>query len=549
MEKQVKAKHIYLAYIACGLMILGVNLPQYIANTTGTKLVAVSRLDNEGILLLISAIIVIMFRYCKRKKYILAPLIVQIAIIGYYVVLFYIDKQFEMIHIGFVLQVAAVIFLIISMFVNINVQEEHINDFSTLKLITTEENDYTDKFIVRDIGWIVTTLVITIFMIVIKVQIHNYSQGVVTSSIAELKSSAKYMEQTKEYEYENDEYAIGIKDGYITSENGKEIVYVEINAMNKKDEKLIFHNIFDLRSSQRNIDLIKYISGEISASDVNNIYVELEKNVPVKLYAAFEIKDSNEDIRIFIKDRVNGNADIIRGKVIKMDKLHYIDSIEELLSIDAKIMKKTQGKDSKTPSITKDKIDLESKEDSKSDKEDTTEELDKKEESKKDELENGKEQDTSKKETSKEDKKDNTDKEDGEVKKDSTSDKTSSKDKEDTTDKSDSKEKEDKIDKESDDESDENETEEKEMVTGVIKFTKPTVWNGEDSTYVCLYNNEKDTEEYSRIEMSEFGNNVYSYLVNVEKDKKIYIAFTDGEDYYPKNCKWELSLGKIYISK
>ena len=74
MQKQSRV-NVYLAYIASILMIIGVNLPLYITKVNGDKIVAISRLDNEGILLLMSAIVVIMLRYAKRKKYILIPIV------------------------------------------------------------------------------------------------------------------------------------------------------------------------------------------------------------------------------------------------------------------------------------------------------------------------------------------------------------------------------------------------------------------------------------------------------------------------------------------
>ena len=62
MQKK-KGIHIYLAYIAAILMIIGVNLPLFVQLNYKGETELVTRIDNEGIILLISAIACIIFRY------------------------------------------------------------------------------------------------------------------------------------------------------------------------------------------------------------------------------------------------------------------------------------------------------------------------------------------------------------------------------------------------------------------------------------------------------------------------------------------------------
>ena len=139
MEIQKASPYRYLAYIASILMIIGANLPQYFETGTVNEMKAVFDVDNEGVILYVCAIIVIMIRYCKRKKYIISPLIVQIGMMVYYVIFFIKNSSFKMVHIGFILEVAAVVFLIISMFVNIEAKKEKVNDIHSHYKVVKEE--------------------------------------------------------------------------------------------------------------------------------------------------------------------------------------------------------------------------------------------------------------------------------------------------------------------------------------------------------------------------------------------------------------------------
>ncbi len=170
MELQKTSPYRFLAYISSIVLIIGANLPQYFEKGD-SALTSIYNVDNEGVLLYVSALIVIMIRYCKRKKYILAPAIFQIGMIVYYVIFFTKNSKFEMIHIGFVLEVAAVVFLIISLFVNIDIKKDVVHDMCTLNIKPVEDEEYVDSIISKDIPWISVMIIITIIMVVFKVKL------------------------------------------------------------------------------------------------------------------------------------------------------------------------------------------------------------------------------------------------------------------------------------------------------------------------------------------------------------------------------------------
>ena len=171
MEIQKASPYRFLAYISSIMMIIGANLPQYFVKGNSSGAAYVFDINNEGVFLYVSAIIVIMMRYCKWKKYILAPIIFQVGMMVYYIIFFTKSSEFEMVHIGFVLEASAVVFLIISMFVNINIKKEVVHDMCTLNIKPIEEDEYVDNVTQRDIPWILITAVITVIMVVLKVKI------------------------------------------------------------------------------------------------------------------------------------------------------------------------------------------------------------------------------------------------------------------------------------------------------------------------------------------------------------------------------------------
>ena len=355
MQKQSWV-NLYLAYIASILMIMGVNLPLYMTKVNGDKIIAVSRLDNEGILLLISAIVVIMFRFAKRKKYIIVPIVFQLGIMVYYFYIFMSDSKFNSIHIGFVLEAAAIIFLIISMFVDIEVKEEKIHDMSTMRIINVEE-EYKDSVVLKDLSWIVLSIVVTSIVIVLKIRINENSKGVITSSVPESTTHANEvigMDETLEFEC--DRYALGISNVYISSESNKEIVYLEIKVKNKLEKAVVFHQLFDVRVMQDKLSLDKCNYLNTNAYDINNTYIQLNPGVVSTAYVAFTLKQSDSNVRIFM-DEINGkNKNQVLTREFDMNEMYYVDTIEEVIEVNKKINNKEKQVDKEKDINKKDNI-------------------------------------------------------------------------------------------------------------------------------------------------------------------------------------------------
>ena len=74
-----------MAYIASLVMVIGIHLPLYITSK-GNHIGVVYRTNQEGLLLLLSAALVVIQRYNKRIKHILGPAIFQIGIMIYYII-------------------------------------------------------------------------------------------------------------------------------------------------------------------------------------------------------------------------------------------------------------------------------------------------------------------------------------------------------------------------------------------------------------------------------------------------------------------------------
>ena len=527
MQKQSRV-NVYLAYIASILMIIGVNLPLYITKVNGDKIVAISRLDNEGILLLMSAIVVIMLRYAKRKKYILIPIVFQLGIMVYYFYIFMTDSKFDSIHVGFVLEVAAIVFLIISMFVNIDVKEEKIRDLSTMRTFNIED-EYKDTMAFKDLTWLVMSIVITSIVIVLKIKINENTKGVVTSSIPEGTTYAKETDiEEKVMEYECDKYALGVSNVYISNENNIENVYLEIKVKNKMKEAIVFSQLFDIRVEQEGINLLKCNASSAKAYDINNIYFQINPGKTSTAYMAFTLKKSGANVKIYI-DEINGiSKNQVFLKEFDMNKMYYVDTMDEVMEINRKIDKKIDKQNDK-------------KEDSKKKEDTTVKDKDNEKDSTIDK------NTTDKKDVTNQESKDNINNANN-----SDNNQTSSEQENTTTTKKEPQDSEteqnEPVEEEEEEDDDEEEQVKQNLISGLVKFRKPSSWPEEESVVLCLYNNENDTEEYSRIEKSNYGNDTYSFLVhNIEDNKAIYITFNNGTEKYPKEGKYKLVIGKTYL--
>ena len=62
-------------------------------------------------------------------------------------------------------------FLLISLFVNIDVKKDVVHDMCTLNIKPLEDDEYVDNIISKDLLWISLMVAITIIMVVFKVKI------------------------------------------------------------------------------------------------------------------------------------------------------------------------------------------------------------------------------------------------------------------------------------------------------------------------------------------------------------------------------------------
>ena len=91
---------------------------------------------------------------------------------------------------------------------------------------------------------------------------------------------------------------------------------------------------------------------------------------------------------------------------------------------------------------------------------------------------------------------------------------------------------------------------EESVVSGTVKFDKPNNWSEESKVYIYLYAAEEKMVEDVRIEMSDYNNGIYTFFLNkIDMSKDVYIAFGNDTKIYPENNKkLLLSMGKKYTS-
>lgn len=493
---------INMAYIASLVMVIGIHLPLYITSK-GNHIGVVYRTNQEGLLLLLSAALVVIQRYNKRIKHILGPAIFQIGIMIYYIIYMSNDKSYVMATWGIVCQIVAVILLLISMGVGKLNDDEFTHDMSTMRIVKTDEYEYNENFVLKDSVWIVAFIVITTGLVLFKVNgdnknLKNSNENVTTNSV-----SASEKEKTKTsgiFDYECDDYCIGINDAYITNEKGIEIVFLEFSIKNNTDKALVFNDLFDLEIKQGNIKLDRCVKVDSDVFDSNSGLAQISLLETSKVYIPFVLEKSQKDLQVSISSKKDSNI-IVSEKVVKINDLYYVDTLEEIISIGERKIAEEDNKVKKNVDKdggTKEKA-VETKEPNKEPQ--TTEPT---------ELPNV----TNTKEP---------------LEENNEAEKTSEPEEVIPT---------------------EQAIESENIVSGTVKFVKPSYWDENAKVYLNIYDKAEEVVEKSRIVMSGYENGIYTFFINkIDISKDVYITFGNDTKIYPENNKkLVLSIGKKYTS-
>ena len=489
---------INMAYIASIVMIIGIHLPLYITSK-GNHIGLVYRTNQEGLLLLLSAALAIIQRYNNRIKHLLGPIIFQIGIMVYYIIYMANDNYFVMATWGMVCQVVAVILLIISMCVGKLNADEFTHDMSTMRIVKTDEYAYTESFILKDSVWIVAFIVITTGLILFKVNGDNKNFNNKTENVTTNSVSASEKEKTSGiFDYENDDCCIGINDAYITNEAGREIVFLEVSIKNKTDKILIFNNLFDLEVKQGDIKLERCTEVDSDVFDSKSGLAQISLLETSKVYIPFVLVKSQKDLNVSIISKKE-NKSIVNNKIVKINDLYYVDTLEEIISIGEKKIVEEDNKEIKND----DKKDVEEVVETEKPKVvmQTTEPTEKPK------AVNTKEP----------------------TEKTQKAEKTSEPEEVTPT---------------------EQAIENDNIVSGTVKFVKPSSWEDDTKVYIYIYDTEEEVVEKTRIVMSGYENGIYTFFLNkIDMSKDVYITFGNDTKLYPENNKkLVLAIGKKYTS-
>lgn len=489
---------INMAYIASIVMLIGIHLPLYITSK-GNHIGLVYRTNQEGLLLLLSAALAVIQRYNKRIKHLLGPVIFQIGIMIYYIIYMVNDKYFVMATWGMVCQVLAVILLIISMCVGRQNDDEFTHDMSTMRIVKTDEYEYNENFVLKDSVWIVAFIVITTGLILFKINGDNKNYNNKTENITTNSVSASEKEKTSGiFDYENDDCCIEINDAYITNEDGREIVFLEVSIKNKTDKVLVFNDLFDLEIKQGNIKLERCTEVDSDVFDSKSGLAQISLLETSKVYIPYILVKSQKDLEVSIISKKD-NKSIVNDKIVKINDLYYVDTLEEIISIGEKKIAEEDNKEIKN--------------DDKKDVEEVVET-----EEPKDSMQTTEPTEKPKAVNTKEP-----------TEKTQKAEKTSEPEEVTPT---------------------EQAIENDNIVSGTVKFVKPSSWEEDTKVYIYIYDTEEEVVEKTRIVMSGYENGIYTFFLNkIDMSKDVYITFGNDTKLYPENNKkLVLYIGKKYTS-
>lgn len=495
-----------LAYMSCIFMMLGIHLPLYIYSK-GNNIGLEYRTNQEGILLLLSVALVIIEKNNNKIKYFLGPIIFQTGVVVYYIFHMVNDKNYITTSWGMVCYILAIVLLVLSMFINNYYKEDYTHDISTMRIIKTEEFEYNEKFILKDSVWIVGLIVITTCYVLFKINSDNNASSNMDNISSKSVSAFVNDEKTQSvgFDYTCDKYSIGINDAYITNEDGEEVVFLEINIKNSTHSALIFYDLFDVKVYQDNIELKKCEKVDSDVFDYKSGLAQISLLETSKIYIPYVLAKSQKNLKVSLISLEDDKKTVISDKVVKINDLYYADTLEEIISIGERKIKKEDNKEIKND----DKDDMVKKEEEIIDKDTKVENVVEDHNNTVTE-EPVKDEDNNEKATS---------------------------EPENTPEVEDEIPTEQAVDEES-------------VVSGTVKFDKPNNWSEESKVYIYLYAAEEKMVEDVRIEMSDYNNGIYTFFLNkIDMSKDVYIAFGNDTKIYPENNKkLLLSMGKKYTS-
>lgn len=485
-----------IAYLSSIIMIIGIHLPVYLVSD-GSQVVLVSRINNEGILLLISALLVIVQKYVKRDKFMIVPLVFDVGIIVYYVLLIRKQENFLTVSWGFVCIIFAIVLLLFALCTRKVVNNEFMHDISSMKIIETDDYDYSDDVKFKDYSWIITIIILTTIFVMFKLNMDKRSSEVSASEIASKRVSASENDNisSTECDYENDMYCVSVVDGYITNEDGEEIVFIEISLKNKTKSPLVFNELFEINVKQGEKELTRCTKVDSDIFDSNSSLAQISLFETSKIYIPFILLDSQKNIKVSLRTVSASDSigeSIVEGKLVKINDLYYVDTLEEIIHIGERKMEAEDKAENKnddnddvgngtvepTLEATVDTTTLEPIQTTHNNETESTEETS------------------------------------------STPEVTGASEPE------------------------------KKIISGTVKFIKPELWDESVKVYLNLYKKEDDVVEEARVINSGYDNGEYTFLLkDVDMTDKVYITFGNDSQIYPtNNKKLELVMGKKYTS-
>ncbi|MCR5608645.1 MAG: starch-binding protein [Lachnospiraceae bacterium] len=311
--------------ISCAALIIGANLPLYIARVLAANS-GKSRVNKEGFIIVIAAIFAAVMIYIRKQRYVIAAAIASMGVLVHYFVFVPTLSDYYSISYGYYVQWAGAIGLLLSAFLLPGK-----NDAGMVFSANEAVVNYRPR--VSDLKWIATFVVISLGLVFLfdkgillgEENKPTYSQAMNESGND--SSENDYEEEPidiedSDYDFIGEECNVNINNVYIVDFDSRKIAVAEFIFKNKMDYDLKFGDsiIVDVTQQGQYLKSVTDIQGDWFDLSTNQISVA--KDEEIRVYTAYELMNDMDYINLGIK-MANEPTITVATKDMGFDTAHY----------------------------------------------------------------------------------------------------------------------------------------------------------------------------------------------------------------------------------
>lgn len=339
-EKESKAS--LIATISCALLILAVNLPLYVAQVLSSN-TGKSRVNKEGLIILLVAIGAAVLIYLKKQKYIIAPSIIVICVLVHYYLYIPTLEEYSCMTYGYYIQWLSAIGMIVSVFM-LPKKGKTEGDESESSGVNAEATN--DSFKAKDLRWVAGCIIVSVLVLFLFdkrimftdtnssefEQVEAGTEDNITEDVEDITETVT-TEVREEYDFIGEECCVNIDDAFLLNYRSNIVVVVKYFISNISSESISFANYIITDVSQNEIYLQSVSQPDISLFDFTSATKNMNNGESCYVHMAYELINEYDNINVNLM-MANEPTITVCTKDVELNKVYMVNNGDEQESVD-----------------------------------------------------------------------------------------------------------------------------------------------------------------------------------------------------------------------